>query len=172
MCPCESWRWAKGERFIHDIVEAYEKSYPNLKIHNPDYPAPGVLKSKIRYGNIEFDGDFSKDTPGSELIRTAILDDKPGQLYITSWGGASTIARALKSIQDQYEYTTQWDAIRKKIAKKVVFLPSGDQDDTYAVKSQARRCTISDYRMDDRKCHQSWPFRSSLQGLGRWKADG
>ncbi|MBA4849319.1 DUF1593 domain-containing protein [Emticicia sp. BO119] len=132
MCPCESWRWAKGERFIHDIVDAYEKSYPNLKVHNPEYPTPTLLKSKIRFGNIEFDGDFSKDTPGSELIKAAILDDKPGQLYITSWGGASTIARALKSIQDQYEYTTQWDVIKKKIAKKVVFLPSGDQDDTYA----------------------------------------
>jgi hypothetical protein len=132
MCPCESWRWGKGERFIHDIVEAYEKVYPNLKLHNPDYLAPSVLKSKIRFGNIEFDGDFSKDTPGSELIKSAILDDKPGQLYITAWGGASTIARALKSIQDQYEYTMQWDAIKKKIAKKVVLLPSGDQDDTYA----------------------------------------
>ncbi|RYU94241.1 DUF1593 domain-containing protein [Emticicia agri] len=131
-CPCESWRWAKGERFIHDIVEAYEKSYPNLKIHNPEYPTPAVLKSKIRFGNIEFDGDYSKDSPGSELIRAAIMDDKPGQLYITAWGGASTIARALKSIQDQYEYTTQWDAIKKKIAKKVVLLPSGDQDDTFA----------------------------------------
>ena len=64
-CPCTSWRWAEGERFIHDIVEAYEKSYPNLKIHNPGYPSPEYLKSKIRNGNIEFDGDYSKDTPGS-----------------------------------------------------------------------------------------------------------
>jgi hypothetical protein len=132
MCPCESWRWAKGERFIHNIVEAYEKSYPNLKIHNPEYPAPGVLKSKIRFGNIKFDGDFSEDTPGSELIKAAILDDKPGQLYITAWGGASTIARALKSIQEQYEYAIQWEAIKKKITRKVILLPSGDQDDTYA----------------------------------------
>jgi hypothetical protein len=132
LCPCESWRWAKGERFIHDIVEAYEKSYQNLKVHNPEYPTPGILKSKIRFGNIKFDGDFSEETPGSELIRAAIMDDKPGQLYITAWGGQSSIARALKSIQDQYEFTTQWDVIKKKIAKKVVLLPSGDQDDTYA----------------------------------------
>src|SRR6478609_1563361 len=25
LCPCESYRWAKGERFIDDIVERYEK---------------------------------------------------------------------------------------------------------------------------------------------------
>lgn len=137
-CPCESWRWAKDEKFIHDIVDAYAKSYPNLKIHNKDYPTPDYLRSKIRYGNIEFDGDFSKDTPGSELIKAAILDDKPGQLYITAWGGASTIARALKAIQDQYEFTTEWANIKAKIARKVVLLPSGDQDDTIAkyIKSQ------------------------------------
>jgi hypothetical protein len=132
LCPCESWRWAKNERFIHNAVEAYEKVYPNLKVHDADYPTPEYLKSKIRYGNIEFDGDFSKDSPGSDLIRALILDDKPGQLYITAWGGQSTIARALKSIQDQYRYTAEWDMIKKKISRKVVLLPSGDQDDTYA----------------------------------------
>ena len=61
-----------------------------------------------------------------------MLDDKPGQLFITAWGGQSTIARALKSIQEQYEFTTQWEAIKKKISNKVVLLPSGDQDETYA----------------------------------------
>lgn len=132
LCPCESWRWAKDERFIHDAVDAYAKVYTNLKTHNNNYPSPEMLKSKIRYGNIEFDGDISKNTPGSDLIKSLILDDKPGQLYITAWGGQSTIARALKSIQEQYEYSTAWEAIKKKIYRKVVLLPSGDQDDTYA----------------------------------------
>jgi hypothetical protein len=131
-CPCTSWRWSKDEHFIHDAVDAYAKVYSNLKMHNPNYPAPDVLRSKIRYGNIEFDGDISKNSPGSELIKSLMLDDKPGQLFITAWGGQSTVARALKSIQEQYEYTTQWDMIRKKISRKVVLLPSGDQDDTYA----------------------------------------
>ncbi|GAB3492796.1 DUF1593 domain-containing protein [Spirosoma knui] len=132
LCPCESWRWAKDERFIHDIVDAYATVYPNLKIHNPRYPAPAQLKARIRYGNIEFDGDISKDSPGSDLIKALILDDKPGPLFITAWGGHSTIARALKSIQEQYEYTTQWETIKQKISRKVVLLPSGDQDDAYA----------------------------------------
>ena len=131
-CPCESWRWSKNERFIHDAVEAYAKVYPNLKAHDPDYPTPNELMSKIQYGNIEFDGDISKDSPGSDLIKSLILDDKPGQLYITAWGGQSTIARSLKSIQDQYEYSIEWENIKKKISRKVILLPSGDQDDTYA----------------------------------------
>ena len=132
LCPCESWRWAKDERFIHDAVEAYAKVYPNLIVHNANYPAPGELQSKIRYGNIEFDGEMSKDSPGSDMIRALLLDDKPGPLFIAAWGGQSTIARALKSIQEHYEYTTEWEAIKKKLSRKVVLLPSGDQDDTYA----------------------------------------
>jgi len=131
-CPCTSWRWSKDERFIHDAVDAYAKVYPNLKIHNSDYPSPELLRSKIRYGNIEFDGDISKDSPGSDLIKSLMLDEKPGPLFITAWGGQSTIARALKSIQEQYEYTVEWEKIKKKISYKVVLLPSGDQDDTYA----------------------------------------
>ncbi len=131
ICPCESWRWAKDERFIHDVVEAYEKSYPNLKVHNPNYPTPEELKSKIRFGNIEFDGDISKDSEGSDLIKSLILDNEPGKLYITAWGGMSTIARALKSIKEENESKPEWNDLRKKIIDKVVLLPSGDQDDTY-----------------------------------------
>ncbi len=132
MGPMESWRWAKDERFIHDAVEAYAKVYPNLRIHDSDYPTPEYLMSKIRFGNIEFDGDFSKDTPGSDLIKSLILDDIPGLLYITAHGGQSTIARALKSIQDQYGNTSGWESVREKITNKVILLTSGDQDNTGA----------------------------------------
>jgi hypothetical protein len=132
ICPCESWRWAENERFIHNAVETYEKVYPNLIVHNRDYPKPEELKSKIRYGNIEFDGDISKDSPGSDLIKSLMLDSIPGHLFITAWGGQSTIARALKSVEDQYSATPGWEKIKEKITKKVIILPSGDQDDTYA----------------------------------------
>lgn len=132
ICPCESWRWKDDERFIHEAVEAYEKVYSNLKIHSREYPDPEDLKSKIYYGNIEFDGDFSKDTPGSDHIKSLMMDDKPGPLFITAWGGHSTIARALKSIEDEYSSMTEWTKLKKKISEKVILLPSGDQDDTYS----------------------------------------
>ena len=132
LCPCASWRWAPDERFIDQAVETYEQVYPNLRVHNPDYPTPAELKSKIRWGNVEFDGDISKNSPGSDLIKSLLLDDEPGPIYLLAWGGQSTIARALKSIQEQYAGTPQWPAIHQKISRKAILSPSGDQDDTYA----------------------------------------
>ena len=132
LCPCESWRWAPNERFIDDAVEIYERVYPNLRVHDSSYPTPAELKSKIRWGNIEFDGDISKDSPGSDLIKAALLDDEPGPVYLLAWGGLSTIARALKSIEEQYGATPQWASVKAKVSRKAVLSPSGDQDDTYA----------------------------------------
>lgn len=132
LCPCESWRWSPNERFIDDAVETYERVYSNLRVHNANYPAPAELKAKIRWGNVEFDGDISKDTPGSDLIKSLLLDDDAGPLFLLAWGGQSTIARALKSIQDQYAGSPQWEGIHDKVSRKAVLSTSGDQDDTYA----------------------------------------
>ena len=132
LCPCESWRWAPDERFIDDAVDLYERVYPNLRVHRADYPMPALLRSKIRWGNVEFDGDISKDTPGSDLIRDLLLDDDPAPVYLLAWGGASTIARALKSIQDTFAGTADWPALRVKVSRKAILSLSGDQDDTYA----------------------------------------
>ena len=131
MCPCTSWRWAPDERFIDDAVDAYEKAWPNLRIHDAGYPSPQDLRSKIRWGNVEFDGEMERDTDGSNLIKSLLLDVEETPIYLHAWGGQSTIARALKSIEEQYKSTTDWDRIRAKVVRKAVIHPSGDQDDTY-----------------------------------------
>lgn len=132
ICPCTAWRWDPKERFIDDALDAYAKAYPNLKVHDPAYPTPAALRSRVRWGNIEFDGEMSKDTDGSNLIRSLLLDDEEAPIYLHAWGGQSTIARALKSIEEQYRGTPQWEAVRAKVIRKAVIHPSGDQDDTYA----------------------------------------
>jgi hypothetical protein len=132
LCPCTSWRWAPNERFIDDAVELYAKAYPNLRRHDPGYPSPQLLQSKIRWGNVDFDGEMDHDTPGSDLIKSLLLDNEESPVYLHAWGGQSTIARALKSIEEQYKGTPQWAAIRAKVIRKAVIHPSGDQDDTYA----------------------------------------
>jgi hypothetical protein len=132
LCPCTSWRWAPEERFIDDIVDAYARSYANLKVHDPGYPSPVELRSKIKWGNVEFDSDYSKDTDGSNLIKSLLLDDQPGPLYVTAQGGQSTIARALKSIYDQFGKSAQWEQVRNRVSAKLVIIPWGDQDGLYA----------------------------------------
>ena len=132
ICPCTSWRWSPAERFIDDAVDIYEQVYPNLRVHSAEYPTPTDLRSKVRWGNVEFDGDISTDTPGSDLIRTLLLDDDPDPVYLLAWGGASTIARALKSIEERNEGASDWPATRARISHKAILSLSGDQDDTYA----------------------------------------
>ena len=132
LCPCASWRWAPDEHYIDIAVATYARVYPNLRVHNSNYPSPAEVQSKIRWGNVAFDGDISQDTPGSVLIKALLLDDEPGPLYLLAWGGQSTIARALKSIQLQYSGTQEWPAIYQKVSRKAILSPSGDQDDTYA----------------------------------------
>jgi hypothetical protein len=132
LCPCTSWRWSPDEHFIDDAVDNYAKAYPNLRVHDRNYPAPELLRSKIRWGNVQFDGEMAHDTPGSDLIKSLLLDEEESPLYLHAWGGQSTIARALKSIEEQYKGTPQWAQIRAKVIRKAVIHPSGDQDDTYA----------------------------------------
>ncbi len=130
--PQTHWRWADGERFIDTDIEAYASVYENLKVHNPNYPTPDKLKSMIYWGNVEFEGDISKDTPGSDLIKKVLLDDDPRPVFIQVWGGPSTASRALKSIEEQYKGTPQWEAVKAKVSAKAKFCLSGQQDTTYS----------------------------------------
>jgi hypothetical protein len=63
------WRWP-GTEWIEDFVnDKYAAIYPNLVQHDPNYPNPAELWSKIAIGNVDFDSDFHADTPGSDLIK-------------------------------------------------------------------------------------------------------
>src|SRR5215467_2159251 len=126
--PQTSWRWAPDEHFIDDVVDAYAKVYANLKVHHAGYPVPAALKAKIKWGNVEFDGDYSRDTDGSNLIKSLLLDTEPGPVFVTAQGGQSTIARALKSIYDEFGRTPRWTATRDRVSRKLIIVPSGDQD--------------------------------------------
>lgn len=130
--PQTSWRWT-GTRTIQDqALRAYAEVYPNLRAHDRDYPSPRELLSKVKIGNIEFENEMAKDTAGSNLIRDLLLDHDPRSLYLQAWGGTNTIARALKSIEDRYAGTRQWQRVQDKVSRKAVILASGFQDDTYA----------------------------------------
>jgi hypothetical protein len=130
--PQTSWRWT-GTRTIQDqVLPAYAKVYPNLRRQDPRYPTPAALLSRVRIGNIDFEGEMSHDTPGSNLIRRLLLDRDPRPLYLQAWGGTSTIARALKSIEERYGNSRDWARTKARVSAKAVILASGFQDETYA----------------------------------------
>ncbi|KAF2095257.1 DUF1593-domain-containing protein [Rhizodiscina lignyota] len=115
-----SWRWTGTQTIQDKILKAYAKVYPNLRRHDPSYPTPNELLSKMDH-----------DTDGSNLIRSLLLNEDPRPLYLQAWGGTSTIARALKSIEERYSASWQWPRIRDLVSRKAVILASGFQDETY-----------------------------------------
>lgn len=131
-CPCTSYRWPTSQLHIDRAMDAYAKVFANLRVHDPAYPKPEYLRSIIRWGNVEFAGDISHDTAGSDLIRDLLLDDARTPVYLLAWGGENTIARALRSIEERYSSTPQWPNVRAQVVAKAVIVASGHQDDTYA----------------------------------------
>lgn len=130
-CPCTSYRWPTGELHIDRAIDAYAKVFANLKVHDPAYPAPDYLRSIVRWGNTAFEGDIAHNSAGSDLIRALLLDDAQTPVYLLAWGGESTIARALKSIEEDFGKSPDWHAIRAAVIAKAVIVPMSHQDDTY-----------------------------------------
>ncbi len=123
-------RWC-GTEWIQSFIGKYREIYPNLLKHDKNYPAPEALLAKVKIGNIDFEGEMDKDTEGSDHIKNVLLDAGTEPVYLQVWGGTNTIARALKSIEDEYKNTPEWDAIYAKVVKKAVIYAILDQDATY-----------------------------------------
>jgi len=123
-------RWV-GTTWMSELIDKYAVAYPNLVQHDPLYPTPEYLKSIIRVGNIDFEGEMSKDTEGSDFIKKILLDNNNHPVYVQMWGGTNTLARALKSIEDQYKGTPDWSSVYKKVSEKTILYIILDQDATY-----------------------------------------
>lgn len=123
-------RWP-GTTWMQEYILKYAHVYNNLLEHDSSYPDPDYLLSLVKTGNIEFEGEMEKITEGSEHIKNILLDDLPGPVYVQIWGGSNTLARALKSIEEEYRGTRGWDEIYKKVSGKTFIYTILDQDATY-----------------------------------------
>lgn len=118
-------RWA-GDDWIDPDLAAYAKVYPNLVKHDPEYPTPEYLRQRTLLGNVKSEGDMAEPTPGSDLIAKVLLDetdDRP--VWLQAWGGMNTIARALKTIEEDHPERMA------EAAKKCRFFFIWEQDKTY-----------------------------------------
>lgn len=117
--------------WIEDLLtNEYAEDYNNLVQNDANYPTAEELLAVVKVGNVEFEGDVREATEGSDFIKNAILDDDNRPLYVESWGGFNTVARALLSIEEEYKDTDQWDAIYEKVCGKTVIQGNG-QDKTF-----------------------------------------
>ena len=123
-------RWP-GTEWMNGLIDAYAQVYPNLIKNAKGYPTAVSLKKLIHVGNIDFEGEMDKITDGSEFIKNKLLDETTEPIYLQVWGGTNTIARALKSIEEQYSKTPQWKTIYKKVCDKAIIYAILDQDATY-----------------------------------------
>lgn len=118
-------KWA-GDDWVDPYLEAYEKVYPNLIKHDKDYPTPKYLKSINFLGNVEKEGEMDSITPGSQHMVKVLLDETDDQpIWIQAWGGTNTIARALKTIEEEHPEKMEY------VAKKLRFFFIWEQDSTY-----------------------------------------
>ncbi len=114
-----------GETWMSEMIDEYAAVYPSLKQHDPDYPSPKQLKSRLYVGNIAYVGEMEKATPGSDRIVEVLLAPDPSPVWLQAWGGANTIARALKTIEEKHPERMA------EVSKKAKIFLIASQDNTW-----------------------------------------
>ncbi len=117
--------WA-GDDWLEPTLKAYEEVYPNLVKHDPNYPSPEYLRAHTFLGNVETEGEMDSITAGSQHIVKVLLDETDNRpVWLQAWGGTNTIARALKTIEEDCPERME------EVADKMRFFFIWEQDTTY-----------------------------------------
>jgi hypothetical protein len=115
-----------GDDWIEPYLDAYEKDYPNLVKHDPEFPTAAFLRERTLLGNVKTEGEMTEVTAGSSHIVKVLLDetdDRP--IWIQAWGGTNTIARALKTIEENHPEKMEY------VANKIRLYLIWEQDVTF-----------------------------------------
>ena len=112
---------------IHKLIDAYGKVQPNLLRHESGYPTAQSLKAIVKKGSAVYGMEGvgeGKDSEGSEWIIKILdkPDDRP--LWVSTWGGANTLAQALFNIRK-----TRSAQQAQKLYQKLRVYTISDQDD-------------------------------------------
>ena len=110
-----------NEPWLENQLDAYEQMYPNLIVHNPDYPSPEKIRSVCFIGDedenhlkeypkkpvftgkeVIYKPDNWNDTPGSDRIVEVLLGKDNRPVHIQAWGGGNTAARAFYKLKSEY----------------------------------------------------------------------
>ena len=94
---------------LRQTVEHFNEVLPTLSVHSAGYPSAEYLRSIVARGQDRphMDGvGKGKDSPGSDLIVTALLKDDDRPLWVVAWGGMNTTAQALYRLKTDYDAAT------------------------------------------------------------------
>jgi hypothetical protein len=92
--------------FFLNAINAYSQVFQNLQKHGSGWPAPDKLRQLVKNGNLVHAGmnavGEGKDTPGSDMIADALLQQDSRPIWILAWGGTDDTAQALYKISKRY----------------------------------------------------------------------
>lgn len=116
-----------GRHLIEERARAYAQVVSNLRVHDPAYPDPQTLMSRIRstpavYGMAGV--GKGRDNEASRLIVETVDRSDSRPVWIAIWGGAQPLAQALWSVKAKRSPKL----VREFVAKLRVYSIS-DQDD-------------------------------------------
>lgn len=102
---------------ILEVIDKYQKDYPNLKTHSGKYAKPNYLRSITKQGAINPapEKGYNSPTKGSKWIIHCAKNKDPRPLYVLVWGAITDVAQALHDDPD----------IKKKI--RIHFIASSNQ---------------------------------------------
>lgn len=87
---------------ILEIIDVYERDFPNLRTYSSHYPTPARLRALTKKGESEIapPAGVRRPTEGSRwIIRRARAKD-PRPLHVLVWGGIEDVAQALHDAPD------------------------------------------------------------------------
>lgn len=90
--------WGAGTvRDILEVIDQYEKDYPQLISHSATYPTPEYLRSVTKQGTLGFAPfkGYGTRTEGSDWIIQCARKEDSRPLYVLIWGLLEDLAQAL-----------------------------------------------------------------------------
>ena len=119
---CHQLNGWSHEHWLETQIDHYAEVYPNLIVHDPDYPSPDKLRAAICVGDEDkahlagfehrditqpgvepkIDPTGWPETEGSRRIVEILLDQDPRKVYIQAWGGGNTAAKAFQILKDRH----------------------------------------------------------------------
>ncbi len=114
-------------QLIDERVDAYEEVFENLKVHDARYPDAIYIRQNIvtghpTYGMTGVGEGF--ESSASQLIIDTVDKSDDAPVWVSVWGGASTLAQALWTVRE----TRSSDELADFLSKLRVYSIS-DQDD-------------------------------------------